>query len=302
MTGRRPAGRPTPDAQALLVEVISNLPATLSVTDRAGVILLSEGGALRQYGQRPGETVGQSVLELYASRPDILELYRRAYAGEVVETSAEVRGRIFDGSLRPMRDAGGEIVGAISIGFDTTERVLAERAIRASEAQLATAQRIARLGRWEWDVATGEVAASDQLYGLYGIAVTPDSPRVALADLVDPDDLPRVRSEMGQAIREGRLLSVDFRGIHADGGTRHMRLEGEPRRDASGRVAGLVGTVQDVTEQTAAMDRLPGELGARHRHRPALLVGRDLPDLRLRAAIVRAHGRSLQVRDSSRVP
>jgi PAS domain S-box-containing protein len=41
--------------------------------------------------------------------------------------------------------------------LDITERKHAEEALRRSEASLAEAQRIARLGGWEWDLKTGEV-------------------------------------------------------------------------------------------------------------------------------------------------
>jgi DNA-binding response OmpR family regulator len=38
-----------------------------------------------------------------------------------------------------------------------------------SEARLANAQRIAKLGHWEWDLATGQVQRSEEIYGICGL-------------------------------------------------------------------------------------------------------------------------------------
>ena len=52
---------------------------------------------------------------------------------------------------------------------DITQRVLAEQALRKSEASLARAQKMASLGNWELDLSTRVLACSEEVYRIYGI-------------------------------------------------------------------------------------------------------------------------------------
>jgi PAS domain S-box-containing protein len=135
VTQRARAEAAAHEAETRLLAVISSAAITVSATTSEGIITLSEGKGLADLGQQPGQTVGRSIFEMYASRPEILDLYRRAYAGEPVVGSAEVAGRVMEGTILPLRDPAGEVTGAITVGFDATDRVVAERALAASEAQ-----------------------------------------------------------------------------------------------------------------------------------------------------------------------
>ena len=52
---------------------------------------------------------------------------------------------------------------------DVTELKRTEAALMRSESGLAVAQRIAHMGSWEWNVQTGELRWSEELYRIYGI-------------------------------------------------------------------------------------------------------------------------------------
>src|SRR5205814_5598918 len=51
--------------------VVDNVPIILWAVDAAGVITLSEGKGLAKLGIRPGESVGQSIFDLYAHLPEV---------------------------------------------------------------------------------------------------------------------------------------------------------------------------------------------------------------------------------------
>ena len=63
--------------------------------------------------------------------------------------------------------------------LDITERAEAQERLELNEAKLAEAQQIARLGSWEWEIATDRVTWSDELYRIYG--VRPDASRARTA-------------------------------------------------------------------------------------------------------------------------
>jgi PAS domain S-box-containing protein len=129
------------------------------------------------------------------------------------------------------------------------------RAVEASERNLAEAQRVARLGSWDWDLLTDVLNWSDEHCRIYGI-----EPRAFggtnsdFLVFVHPDDLPRVREADRRTQAEGAPYDLDFRIFRSDGAVRVVHEFGEVIRDETGRPARVVGTTQDITEQ-AAMDR-----------------------------------------------
>jgi two-component system cell cycle sensor histidine kinase/response regulator CckA len=116
---------------------IHHAPVLFFVMNRDSVLTVADG-ALRPIleGGRGG-MVGQSLLETYKDHPTVPGFIRRALAGETVTYSIEVRGLNLDVWLGAVRDAAGEIVGAIGVCTDVTEarrlqsRVIQDDRVRA---------------------------------------------------------------------------------------------------------------------------------------------------------------------------
>ena len=68
---------------------------------------------------------------------------------------------------------------------DVTARTLAEEALRASEARLMEAQRIASTGSWELDLSTRTAIWSEETYRIYGRPPSADRVDSALAAMVE---------------------------------------------------------------------------------------------------------------------
>jgi PAS domain S-box-containing protein len=125
--------------------------------------------------------------------------------------------------------------------------------------QLDAAQAIMHVGSWEWDITSGDVMWSDELYRIYGLepqsrAITLD---VFLAAL-HPDDRARIRGEIEHAIRKGGRFAYRERVVRPDGSVRIVDTIGEVVADASGQPTSLLGTCRDVTEETYATRLLAG--------------------------------------------
>ena len=132
---------------------------------------------------------------------------------------------------------------------EVAERKEAEEALCASEARLREAQRLARLGYWEWDTRTDEVRWSEESHAIFG--VTPEDLGGTLEGfyrLVHPDDRAHMARVDASTRDRKKPYSVDFRIVRPDGELRHIYEVGEPSRDETGRVIGVSGTIQDVTE------------------------------------------------------
>ncbi|MBI2868812.1 MAG: PAS domain S-box protein [Chloroflexi bacterium] len=146
-------------------------------------------------------------------------------------------------------DGEGNTIGILGATRDTTERKKAREALREREARLVEAQRIARLGNWQWDLVTDETVWSDELFHIYGLSPARFKPsHQACLKFVHPDDLPTLNGAMDDALNEGQPYSIDYRIRRADGGDRLVHSEGEVTLDASGRPVRMAGTVHDITE------------------------------------------------------
>ena len=90
--------------------------------------------------------------------PWILDRVRHGETIEFMETERLRKdGRMIDVALTvsPIRDASGAVIGASTVARDMSEQKLAERLLESERRQLAEAQRIAKVGSWELDPATG---------------------------------------------------------------------------------------------------------------------------------------------------
>jgi len=97
-------------------------PLVQWMVDEHGVFTLSEGDGLATLGFEPGGVVGESVFDVYAEVPQILENVRRTLKGEVVIDTVELAGQIWDSRYYPVRGHNGEISGIVGTAFNITER------------------------------------------------------------------------------------------------------------------------------------------------------------------------------------
>lgn len=123
--------------------------------------------------------------------------------------------------------------------------------------QFADAQRLARLGSWVTDLQTGESYWSDELYRLFGLEPDGrDMPLERFLALVHPDDRDDITRIIHGAVERGEAFTYQFRGVCADGAERIFHGRGGVTVGDAGKVIGIHGTSQDVTEQVRAEQEL----------------------------------------------
>jgi PAS domain S-box-containing protein len=115
--------------------------------------------------------------------------------------------------------------------------------------QLAQAQKIARMGSWEWDLKQNKVNWSEETQRLYGRK--PEDSGSAMEtcmERVHPDDLPSVNKIMAQSLRSHQPFICDHRVVLPDGMERVIQGRGQILLNAQGEPIKMFGTVQDITE------------------------------------------------------
>ncbi len=159
-------------------------------------------------------------------------------------------GRTMLRDFIPIR-LGGSEYGRLWIHVDITEIKWTEAALKRSQTGLAAAQRIAHMGSWEWNIQTGELRWSEELYRIYGIDPKAAAPSMeTFAGFIHPDDRGLVNSQIDQVMTKGAPVTFDFRIVATDGSVRHLKTNGEVLEyDPGGRPLVMVGVNQDITER-----------------------------------------------------
>jgi len=139
---------------------------------------------------------------------------------------------------------------------DTVRRKLklTELSLRQSEARLARAQKIARMGSWEWNLDSGVIYWSDELYHIFGLQ--PGQPAVIntewLYSLIVPLDLPVFKKAILNSLKTCQPFNVVYRITTQNAGEIVVTSQGEVECDESGRACILSGTTLDITARIRA--------------------------------------------------
>ncbi len=149
----------------------------------------------------------------------------------------------------------GQVSGFFGAARDITRRRQRTEALKRSERELTAAQQVAQLGSWELDLATNEMAWSEELYRIYGLTHEEFHPSFeGFLERVHPEDRPLIKSIRQEAFRDHRPFSVDHRIVLPDGTVRMLHGRGEVIKDETGTPVKLRGIEQDITERKQAED------------------------------------------------
>ena len=128
----------------------------------------------------------------------------------------------------------------------------ASEALREQERALNEAQRLAHVGSWQWDLATGEQLFSDELCRLLGWSMETPIPPFDEQDglFYAHEQWVLLESAVQKAVLTGEGWSLELQGLRA-GEPFWLTTRGEVVRGDDGSVVALRGTVQDITERKA---------------------------------------------------
>jgi PAS domain S-box-containing protein len=220
----------------------------------------------RIFGYTAEEVAGQWLPELIMPeelRAEALKNRDRLISGNRIELEAVRQrkdGGRFDVSVVGRGvSLGVDHVAVYLIYRDISERKKAERELRRSEGYLAEAQKLTHTGSWAWNLRTGSLFWSREIFRIYDYEYREvESTWPQFLERVHPEDRPQIehRARMEASGKEWLVSEIDFRIILPNGSIKYLHSLAHPIRDDSGEIIEVVGTVMDVTEQWKAKTEL----------------------------------------------
>ena len=163
--------------------------------------------------------------------------------------------RPIDDSAAPIRDESGTIIGAVLVFRDISERKRTDRGLRTSEVRRRRALDAAELGSWNIDPAKNSLLSDERFRMILHGSTDPLSHEEAFA-AIHPDDMERVQTRIGKALRDRAPFEETYRIRGATGDSRTVIARGMAEYDVHGQAIMLPGAVLDITRQIQAEEKL----------------------------------------------
>ena len=226
-------------------------------------------GRLQDFNAAFAAMVGYSATELQGMSYELLTPPSwREMDGRVLREQVRVRGysdvyerecRRKDGSVFPVelraflvRNADEQPIGMWAIVRDITERRRTVARIQQMQNLLNQVQSIAHMGGWEYDVATGNVMWTDEVYRILGVDEGFDRCNTdRVRALFVPESGERLRVAFASAVHEGESYDLELELRPANGRAHWVRAMGRPTR-VEGRTTRVIGNFMDISDRKRA--------------------------------------------------
>lgn len=259
--------------QSILQQLIDSSVEYIAVID-TGLNFLAVNKAFERFvGKSSEQLLGKQIYEAYegARGSRQVEMLQKAFQGEVVHIkvnpSISKQDVWFDTYLIPLV-FDGKVEGAIALSRDITDIIKSEQQLAKLNRQLDEAQRLAKLGSWEWDVGTGAVLWSDEMYKIYGYEEKFPVDFRKATERMSPAHAERSNKRTQQFIQEAiqqfattgevmfEIPALEF-PIELPGGTKKLlRSTGKVQLTDEGKLHRVLGVIQDVTDIRATEEKL----------------------------------------------
>lgn len=216
--------------------------------------ILKHNRAFREFtGKSDDEIIGRFCFQLIHHTDTFIEgcpLLRSQASLKRESLEIKLLDKWFQVTADPVFNESGDAMGFVHVMSDVTQSKRAEKKLRQSEHLLSESQRIANIGSWDVNIATGKITWSDEMYRIYHTTADAfEHTAEAFIKLIHPDDREAMRQWIEATAAGEKKDDLEFRIIAPDGTIRFIRGAGEPVFDDGGRVISMFGTAQDITER-----------------------------------------------------
>lgn len=244
------------ESEAFNREIVDNSFDCIKILDlEANLQFMSKGGQNLLEIKNIKDYIGKSWFDLFKGKDLELALnaVKKAKLGEIGRFKSCIptengKPMWWDAIVTTILDQHGKPVSILAISRDITEQTLAEKALRESRQKLISAQHLAHIGSWTYDIITKKTIWSDETFNIWGLDPSLGAPKYSeLQKYIHKDDFDVFDKAVDEAIDFGKTYDLELRIRRPDGKDRTIIKKCEPKFDESGKVILLEGTNQDIT-------------------------------------------------------
>ena len=220
--------------------------------------------SLNLFGYRPQEFYNNPLLIKSIIHPDWYGYFEKEWANllkgkvlpiyeyQIVHKDKGVRWVNQRNTLE--KDEKGIPIAIAGVVTDITERKNTEESLRETKRKLLETLKMASMGFWSWDVKTGEVEWSDEVYNIFQLDPKEFTPQIdsILALSPWPEENKRDAELIRNATETKEPGSYEQKFLFPDGSIGYYHSTFQGVYDEQGNLTAMKGTVQDITEKKRA--------------------------------------------------
>jgi PAS domain S-box-containing protein len=253
-----------------LADIINFLPDPTFVIDREGKVIAWNRALEDLTGVKPEDMLGKGDYEhaipFYGFRRPVLADLVLDWNEEIAKTYEYVKKdgetmvsethnppfrsepSLFWNTARPLHNARGDVVGAIEVIREITDRMLAEEALRASEQRFRELAELLPETVLETDVGGNLTFVNRRTLDYFGYTQEDFDRGMSAFDIIAPEDRERIE-EAGREVLRGKVVGLgEYLALRKDGTTFPVLVHAAARVN-EGKPAGLRGLIVDISEK-----------------------------------------------------
>jgi len=237
--------------QELFKNMTSGVAIYETIGDGEDFIILD----LNETGQRItkvySDFIGKSVCDVFPGikQSGLFEIFQRVWRtgqSEFLSSQYVDEHLTFSVENHAYKLPSGDVVAVFD---DVTERKNAEDKLQRLTERLNLALETGRAGTWTWDIISGDIEWSSQMFDLFGLDPSKNTASFAAWESVlHPQDLEMAGSRTNQALANHEGLNSDYRVVLPDGEIRWINATGKGNYDERGQPIRMLGICMDITE------------------------------------------------------
>ena len=139
---------------------------------------------------------------------------------------------------------------------DISDKKRIEAELEDARKLVEDAQRLAKLGGWKFERASGQVKWTKEVYNIYGVSADFDPSDVNTnIEFYFPQDRVKLTQAFNRALEHAQPYDLELKLLRADGQTVWVRMLGEPQLK-NGQVVSIAGNIMDITQRRMAEDEI----------------------------------------------
>lgn len=184
-------------------------------------------------------------------------------ADEVLNTLklriAEVKneeGQWYNRKIFPYRTQDGRIEGIVVTFENITDLYRYRSELKKKNEGFEYAQKLTKIGSWEFDIGKNELHWSDEMFNLYGVAKEVGVQSIEKhMEVIHPDDREKVNELYQESVKNKKPYNFEYRIMLENDKIRYVKGICETEYDEAGNAVRSLGSAQDITETTLLFEK-----------------------------------------------